>query len=212
VVVGWFAFGIIYNLRHGEAMLRWMQNGLPRVGEKTTLRWLGTSVAQLVIGKAKGPIRSLETLLVLAPRDVPWLWLFSSLQGRRDTLILRAQLGVPPRMDLELVDPISWTGRSALNQALKKGWVSQPYHEFQLLAPPEQLQLAQETLDRLDPSARNISPRYLRFSLRRDSPHLELHMGFPNPRQTDPAQFFDALISLARVIGERSKLADQRPA
>jgi hypothetical protein len=203
LVVGWFGFGIIYNLRHGEAILRWMQNGLPRVGQKTTLRWLGTSVAQLVIAKAKGPIRSLETLLVLAPRDVPWLWLLSSLQGRRDTLIFRAQLGVPPLMDLELVDPASWTGRSALKQALEKGWVSQPYHELQLLAAPGQLQLAQETLDRLDAPARDLSPQYRRFSLRRDSPHLELHLGFPNPRQTDPARFFDALISLARAIGER---------
>ncbi len=211
VVVGWFAFGIIYNLRHGEAVLRWMQKGLPRVGEKTTLRWLGTSVAQLVIAKAKapGPIRSLETLLVLAPRDVPWLWLLSGLQGRRDTLIFRAQLGVPPRVDLELVDPASWTGRSALKQALQQGWVSQPYHELQLLASPGLLPLAQETLDRLDPTVRNLCPRYARFSLRRDArqdaPHLELHMGFPNPRQTDPARFFDALISLARAVGEQSK-------
>ena len=203
LVVGWFGLGIIYNLRHGEAMLRWMQNGLPRVGQKTTLRWLGSSVAQLVIAKAKGPIRSLETMLVLAPRDVPWLWLISSLQGRRDTLIFRAQLGVPPLMDLDLVDPASWTGRLALKQALQKGWVSQPYREWQLLASAGQLQLAQEILDRLEASARNLSPQYRRFSLRRDSPHLELHVGFPNLRQTDPARFFEALISLARAVGER---------
>ncbi len=203
LIVGWFGVGIIYNLRHGEAILRWMQNGLPRVGQKTTLRWLGSSVAQLVIAKAKGPMRSLETLLVLAPRDVPWLWLLSSLQGRRDTLIFRAQLGIPPLMDLELVDPASWTGRSALKQAQAKGWVSQPYHDLQLLAAPGQLPLAQETLSRLDATARALSTQYRRFSLRRDSPHLEVHLAFPNPRQTDPAQFFDALISLARAIGER---------
>ena len=202
-VVGWFGVGIIYNLRHGEAVLRWMQNGLPRIGQKTTMRWLGTSVAQMVIAKAKGPFRSLETLLVLSPRDVPWLWLLSSLQGRRDTLIFRAQLSVPPPVDLELVDPASWTGRSALKQALARGWISQPYHELQLLASPVQMPLAQETLERLDAPARNLSPQYRRFSLRRDSPHLELHLGFPNPRQTDPARFFEALISLARAIGER---------
>jgi hypothetical protein len=203
LVIGWFGFGIIYNLRHGEAVLRWMQTGLPLIGEKTTLRWLGTSVAQMVIAKAKGPIRSLETLLVLSPRDVPWLWLLSSIQGRRDTLIFRAQLGIPPLMDLELLDPTSWTGRTAMNQALQKGWVSQPYHEQQLLASQGMLQLAQETLDRLDSTIRGLSLNYRRFSLRRDSPHLEVHIGFPNLRQTDPAQFFEALISLARAIGER---------
>ncbi len=203
LVVGWFGLGIIYNLRRGDSILRWMQKGLPRVGEKTTLRWLGTSVAQLVIAKAKGPIRSLETLLVLAPRDVPWLWLFSSLQGRRDTLIFRAQLGIPPPVDLELVDPASWTGRSALNQAVQKGWASRSYRDRQLLASPGQLPLAQETLDRLEASAQKLSSHYHRFSLRRDAPHLEVHVGFPDPRQTDAAQFFEALISLARAIGER---------
>jgi hypothetical protein len=210
--VGWFGAGIIYNLRHGEAMLRWMQAGLPRVGEKTTLRWLGTSVAQLIIARAKGPIRSLETLLVLAPRDVPWLWLISSLQGRRDTLIFRAQLGVPPLVELELVDPASWTGRAALSQALKNGWVSQPYHDLQLLASPGALPTAQETLDRLDSTVRAVSPHIRRFSLRRDTPHLELHIAFPDTRQTDANHFFDSLITLARVIGERCKAADQRPA
>lgn len=204
LVLGWFAFGIIYNLRHGEGILRWMQAGLPLIGEKTTLRWLGTSVAQLVIAKAKGPIRSLEMLLVLAPRDVPWLWLLSSLQGRRDTLIFRAQLDIPPLVDLELVDPASWTGRLALKEALQKGWASQPYHEHQLLASPGMLQLAQDTLDRLDSAAQNLSTHYRRFSLRRGSPHLEVHIGFPSPRQTDSAQFFNALIGLARAIGARN--------
>lgn len=206
LVVGWFGAGIIYNLRHGEAVLRWMQkpDGLKRIGEKTTLRWLGTSVAQMVIAKARDPIRSLETLLVLAPRDVPWLWLISSLQGRRDTLIFRAALNAPPLLDFELVDPGSWTGRSALNEALQRGWASQPYREYQLLAPPNLLSPARATLERLDAPARNLAPRYRRFSLRREQPHLELHLPFPDTRQADPAQYFEALISLARAVGERS--------
>lgn len=204
LVMGWFALGIIFNLRRGDAMLRWMQAGLPQIGERTTMRWLGTSVAALVIAKAKGPIRSLETLLVLAPRDVPWLWLLSSLQGRRDTLIFRAQLGTPPLVDLELVEPASWTGRSALKQAVQKGWESRPYGEMQLLAPQGLLNLAQTTLERLDQPARSLTSHYRRFALRRSSPHLELHLAFPDPRQADAVEFFKAFISLARAVGERS--------
>ncbi len=202
-VLGWFAYGVIYNLRRGEAMLRWMQSGLPQVGERTTLRWLGSSVAVMGIAKAKGPIRSLETLLVMAPRDVPWLWLLSSLQGRRDTLIFRAQLGTPPPVDLELIDPASWTGRTAMQEAVQRGWESQPYRDMKLLAPPGLLHLAQVTLERLELPARNLAPRYRRFGLRRGSPHLELHLAFPNPRQADAAEFFRALVGLARAAGER---------
>jgi hypothetical protein len=68
--MGWFAIGVVYNLRRGEALLKWMQGGLPSIGQKTTFRWLGTSVAELVIAHAKKPFRRLETLLVLKPRDV----------------------------------------------------------------------------------------------------------------------------------------------
>ena len=45
IIMGWFAFGVVYNLRRGDALLKWMQNGLPGIGQLTTFRWLGTSVA-----------------------------------------------------------------------------------------------------------------------------------------------------------------------
>ncbi len=81
VVMGWFAIGFIYNLRRGDAVLKWMQAGLPDIGPRTTFRWLGTSVAELVIAKAKNPFRRLETLLVLAPRDVFWMMIVSAFQA-----------------------------------------------------------------------------------------------------------------------------------
>jgi len=202
LVMGWFAFGVIYNLRRGEAVLRWLQGGLPRIGERTTLRWLGTSVAELVIAKAHSPFRRLETLLVLTPRDVPWMWLLAWLQHRRDTLIFRAQLVDPPTVDLEWVDPSSWTGKLALNQAIKRDWQSQPYHGLQLMAPAGALGSAHSTLERTSASAQELALHYWRFSLRRDSPHLELHLAFPDHHRTDAAQFFDALRQLSLAVGE----------
>lgn len=201
-IMGWFAFGIIYNLRRGEALLRWMQAGLPRIGERTTLRWLGSSVAELGIARAKGSIRRLDTLLVLSPRDTPWMWLITRLQGRRDTLIFRVQLSSPPYLDFELADPTSWTGRLALQQVAQRGWQSQPVQDLQLMAPAGLLALAEKTWKRLELPAQQLAPRYTRFSLRREAPHLELHLAFPDPRQVDAAQFFDALQGLARAVGE----------
>src|SRR5918912_1009386 len=114
VVMGWFAFGVVYNLRRGDAILKWMQAGLPGIGQKTTFRWLGTSVAELVIAHAKKPFRRLETLLVFKPRDVFWMTIAAYFQGRQDIVIFRAQLVLAPITDLELVDPKSWSGRGVL--------------------------------------------------------------------------------------------------
>jgi len=204
VVMGWFAFGVIYNLRRGDAVLKWMQAGLPGIGPRTTFRWLGTSVAELVIAQAKRPFRRLETLLVMAPRDVFWMAIAAAVQGRRDTLIFRAALHTPALLDLELADPRSWTGRSALRQVASRGWEAREYRGLQLMAPRGLLDLAAKTLDQLTPAMQRLSPRYLRLSLRKATPNLEIHLPFPDYRHADGAAYFEALRDLAQAVGERA--------
>ncbi len=206
LIMGWFALGTIYNLRRGNSLLHWMRGGLPRIGEKTTFRWLGTSVAQLGIEQAKKPFRRLETMAVLAPRDVPWMWLTAYSRGRRDTLIFRGQLSSPPCMNLELADPSCWTGREALQQASGQGWDSQSYPDsLQLMAPAGQLPQALKLLAAVEASSRRLGPHLWRFGLRRDSPHFEIHLAFPDRQNPDASQWFEDLRDLARAV------ADYRP-
>ena len=203
IIMGWFAFGVIYNLRRGDALLKWMQNGLPDIGQRTTFRWLGTSVAEMVIAHAKKPFRRLETLLVLKPRDVFWMTILAYFQGREDIVIFRAQLSTAPLVDLELVEPKSWSGRAALNQLTERKWESKTYRGLQLMAPKGLLELATTVLDQLATPMQKLSPRYARFSLRRENPNLELHVPFPAYRSSDAAHYFEALRELAQTIGER---------
>lgn len=202
VIMGWFALGIIYNLRRGSALLKWMQGGLPKIGERTTFRWLGSSVAELKIAQAKKPFRQFELLVFLAPRDVPWLWAFSALRGRRDTLILRGQLGSQPKVDLELTDPKSYTGRMALADVTRRGWESQPYGDLLLLAPKGYPDLARSTVEALTGSRDRLSPTFTRFALRRTQPHLEIHIPFPDPKTRDADEFFETLRDLARAVSQ----------
>jgi len=203
IIMGWFAFGVIYNLRRGDALLKWMQGGLPGIGQRTTFRWLGTSVAELVIAHAKKPFRRLETLLVFRPRDVFWMTIAAYFQGRDDIVIFRAHLHTVPLVDLELVDPKTWSGRSTSQQVAQRKWESKTYEGMQLMAPKGLLDLATTTIDGLAAPMQKLSPRYARFSLRRDAPNLELHVPFPAYRTSDAAQYFEALRDLARAIGER---------
>jgi len=203
IIMGWFAFGVIYNLRRGDALLKWMQDGLPDIGQKTTFRWLGTSVAELVIAHAKKPFRRLETLAVLKPRDVFWMTIAAYFQGRDDIVIFRAQLSTAPPVDLELGDSKTWSGRNALNQVRERKWESKTYHSLQFMAPMGLLDLATTTLDRLALPMQKLSSRYARFSLRRGEPNLELHVPFPDYRTLDAKLYFETLRELARSISER---------
>jgi hypothetical protein len=108
VVMLWFAFGTQRNIRRGNDLLRWLQEGLPILGERTTLRWLGSTAAELTIASARAPFRDAQVLVVLEPRDVPLLWLFGRSRGRRDFVIVRGNLQRPPRFVLEAADPTAW--------------------------------------------------------------------------------------------------------
>lgn len=204
IFMGWFAFGVIYNLRRGEALLKWMQTGLPRIGERTTFRWLGTSVAELVIAHAKSPFRRLETLLVLKPRDVFWMTILAAIQGRDDIVIFRAHLSTPPLLDLELADSKTWSGRASLRQLSQRGWESRPYQNLQLMAPKGLLDLAALTVEKLAIPMQGLSPRYVRLSLRKDVPNFEIHIPFPDHRNAEATSYFEALRSLARAVTERN--------
>lgn len=204
VFMGWFAVGMIYNLRRGDKILKWMQDGLPLIGQRTTFRWLGSSVAEMAIAKAKRPFHRMDVLLVLKPRDVFWMTITAFFQGRDDVLIFRAALAAPPLLDLELADPKTWTGRDALRKAAKRNWEATDYHGLRLMAPKGLLNLAAETLDRLAAPLQSLSPRYVRFSLRKTSPNMEIHLPFPNPRETDAKAYFQSLCDLGRAVGERN--------
>lgn len=204
VFMGWFAIGMIYNLRRGDSILKWMQAGLPLIGQKTTFRWLGSSVAEMGIAKAKRPFQRMDTLLVLKPRDVFWMTIIALFQGRDDVLIFRAALSTPPLLDLELADPKTWSGREALGKATKRGWEGTDYHGLRLMAPKGLINLAASTVDRLADPMQRLSPRFVRLSLRKTSPNMEVHLPFPDPKAMDAKAYFQSLCDLGRAVGERN--------
>jgi len=198
VIMGWFAFGVLFNLRRGNAVVRWLQGGLPLLGEKTTFRWLGSSVAQMEISRPRQPFRAVQLMLVLAPRDVPWFWLMAALRGRRDILIFRARLAGTPTSDLELADSAAWTGKTALVDVVQKGWVCEPYKGYRLCAPQGTLGNARKVLPGLEAALLPASCTLVRLGMRSDGQQVEVHVPLPRVAQ-DARAYFKALQALART-------------
>jgi hypothetical protein len=191
-VVGWFAAGTHYNVRKGDQTLRWLQQGLPLIGEKTTLRWLGSSVVELKIHQAKAPFREAEVVLVLEPRDVALLWWIARLRGRRDLFIFRATLNKRPRIELEAHDPKSWT----LGPPEKhEGWESVTAPE-PLVAHASQRRSASDVLSA---AALDGCPP-VRFTLRATVPHLEAQWLLNDIRKHEPREIFEALRGIAERV------------
>jgi len=199
IILGWFAVGSTVNVRKGHAALRWLEGGLPSLGERTTVRWLGTTAIDMRIAKAKPPVEQAAVVVFLEPRDLPWLWVLSRGRGRRDTLIIRARLRRAPADELEVLDRASWSGRDAQRRIGEKRWsVREPVSPGDL-AVYYRFPRSLDTADALIAIAKGGGLSVRRLALQPEDVHLELHADLP--ASTVPAaEFFTAV----RAIGERA--------
>ncbi len=122
LILGWFAIGTQWNIRKGDSVLKWLQDGLPVIGERTTMQWLGSSVLKLNIEKANEPFRSAETLIVFEPRDVVLLWGWARMRGRRDLFIFRSELRSQPQFEIEALEPGAWSTDGIEKSVKKNRW------------------------------------------------------------------------------------------
>jgi hypothetical protein len=204
LVLGWFALGVVYNIRRGNAVLKWLQGGLPRLGERTTLRWLGSSAVVLEIAKARSPFRRVDLMLVLEPRDVPWFWLLARSRGRRDVLILRGQLVTAPPQEFAWFAPGSWSERERSRTDAGRGWPAEQVDGLRLQTPPGSKAGNRPAADAGLAAARQLHPTIWQLSARRGLPHLELHLPLPDPRQTEAAAYCEQIRRLAEVVGRKA--------
>jgi len=178
----WFAIGTQLNVRRGNAFLRWLQGGLPLMGKRTTMRWLGSSAVELVIAEPTTPFRAVTLILVLEPRDLPWLWALARTRGRRDVVIIRADLQSAPRADLEVAEAGSWSARLPIQvgddmaELYPIDWPSSRRGPVSAQASAGfDRSRAVRAWAALDDASAGIT----RLSVRRTVPHLEVHLRPP---------------------------------
>ena len=202
-VLGSFALGTQWNIRKGDQVLRWLTEGLPLIGERTTYRWLGSSVLELKIAKANAPFRNAETLVVFEPRDILLLWWWSRLRGRRDLMIFRAQLTAAPGFELEIFDPTAWTTHQSERDLKNKQWT-----QFDLPANPtlrayHSAKADLTVIPRLVNLATHLDGTLARISVHRDLPNLEIHWRLPDLKTKSAHDPFVKLQQIAAEILRR---------
>jgi len=195
VLVAWFAAGTIWNVSRGRALMRWMQGGLSALGERTTVRWLGSTAVEMVIRHGKAPFTNVTLLIFLEPRDTPWTWAIGRASGRRDTLIIRGGLCRIPDLELEGLDSRSWSGRDALPR-VPRAW---PVRQAAIRGAVDVHHASAAALTRaheLLTLAHHAGLEVKRLSVRRAEPNFQLHILLPSERQR-PDDFFNTVHTLA---------------
>ncbi len=197
-LMAWFAAGSIFNIRKGKAALAWLQSGLPLIGERTTVRWFGTTGVEMTIAKAKAPFDRATLVIFMEPRDVPWVWGPSRARGRRDTLIFRGDFEHAPSIDLEALDMASWSGREIRSRLKQERWSEREPRKAGDVRLFYKFERAAGIGDTLLSLARGAGMTVRRLSVRRGEPHLQIHVDLP-PFSASGTELFEAV----RAIGER---------
>jgi len=194
VVVGWFAAGTYWNVRKGTSAMGWLQDGLPLVGEKTTLRWLGSSAMQLKIEQAKPPFRNAEVLVLLEPRDISVLWVWARLRGRRDLFIFRGHTRNLPRCEFEAFRPGSWSAREVERKLRNQDWKPVATNQGLVTYAPEPAPAAPGLIQALSLSSCPL----LRLGVHRRDPNLEVQWPLDHLQRHPARTVFQTLQGVAQ--------------
>ena len=196
VFVGWFAAGMMLNVRKGNAMTCWMQEGLPLIGEKTTHRWLGSSGVELKLQNPSKPFSRVELFILLEPRDVPFLWAYFHARGRRDVLIVRCHTH-SPRFQLEVFDPKAWTTRDLHEESGRAQWSTIDAPGAGLIARGEG---RVENAAQLAGLAAGCGLPLVRLGIRRSAPELEVQWEISRYQTVSSRRLFENLRQIAQQL------------
>ncbi len=194
IVVGGFALGTQRNIHRGNNAMAWAQGGLPLVGEKTTVRWLGSSVLQLKIQNARRPFREVEVLFVLEPRDIAPLWFLARARGRRDLFIFRSRLHTLPDFEFEAFAPTAWSARGREAQLRSQKWQPVTVHDPLVAYAPEPPSAASRLLDLAALSGCPL----VRLSIQRHDPNFEVHWPLAELQKLPASAVFETLRKLGQ--------------
>ena len=199
VLLFWYLIGMQYNIRRARRALKWLELGLPIIGEKAALNWSGVSQVQIQIGKAKEPFRLGEVQIQLVPREIPLWWLWRRSQPAQDVLIFRAHMRTAPRFDM-----VSHSPHVPADEQLKRSGAGQ-WNAVQgglanAMNADIRGNISPYAVNRLIVQTTLEGMTLTRLIVHRSAPNLEVHYLLPKFEQVSSQRLFTSLHQLGAEI------------
>ena len=203
VVIGLCAFlilgyirGFYYNRQRAGQIFAWLKEGLETLGPVSAGDKLPgmASGGRLEVKRAAAPLKRVEAVYLLAPRENLLFWLFHILQGKRDELILWFTYQSRPEQDVEVAQSGDRQFESRLKAADKK--------KLTVSDGPRGLLFASEQKKggALPGKVQSFLEQYgsviYRLALRDNKPHLFLRVNLRVMHSVSAPEFFSALREL----------------
>jgi hypothetical protein len=200
-LLAWFVGGNELMRRRARRLAIWSKRALDPLGGQQSVRWLTQQAFRLELERLppRTHIRSASLTGLVEAWDVPFVWLWNRLHGRRDMILVQLQLATQPAWGLELYRPGTLLAGDARDFARQEHWAEQPLDEFVVASAGEPAnQLASRLLNVLEAERR----RLVRLALRRQGTHLTIALNIPDPQQLEPGDLSRLLERLIRALAQ----------
>ncbi|HZQ05517.1 MAG TPA: hypothetical protein VFD70_02995 [Anaerolineae bacterium] len=201
VLLCWYLLGTQFNIRRARRAIKWLEQGLPVIGEKASLNWSGVSHVQLIVNKAKDPFRSAELVIDLQPRELPLYWFWKQRKNQKDTIIFRAQLRAAPRFDL-----VSHSPHVPADEHLKRSgsgqWTAVQGGLANAMTADIRGSISPYAVNRLIVQTTLDGVTLTRLVVHRSAPNIEVHYLLPLFEQVSAQRVFTSLHQLGEEIAQ----------
>jgi len=199
VVLGfWFLVGYLFNRQKVRTISGAVEAALKKYGRVSAIRRLGNSGVQFIVEKAETPFRQIELVFLLEARENPFLWLTERIRGRRDELVLRANLRTAPAQEICLVE--------SQDREFKARLLGEAEKPYDWIAAPAGLEMARRgakddvMVERLARFLDGFGNAVRRVSIQSKEPHLTVRAKL----STDGVMSAEGLLAAIRNVVHRS--------
>jgi len=194
LLVLWYPFGRQMNRRRGLQVLRWLREGIRTYGCQASVNWVGASAFGVDVQGGLGPFKRVGMMVLLEAREMLLLWIINRLRGQRDILVIKGDLRLKPKTDLEVMRR-GWRAERAMRALEKEGWTVDGLNGMFIA-----LKRDAEIASRLT-SALSEAVGLVRLSLRKRSPHLVANFHLSDLEAMRAESLFHFLEKVMEIAG-----------
>src|ERR671933_2664414 len=89
VLLVWYLAGNELMRRRARRLALWSKRAVDPLGGRQSVRWLSQQAFRLEGEALRAPLQSVAVTGLVESMDVPMLWFFNRLRGRRDLVLLQ---------------------------------------------------------------------------------------------------------------------------
>lgn len=195
----WYFSWRYWLRRRSRRVVGWVELAFRRYGKISGVQWLSPSRFQLDLRLKSGTFRDAHLIVQLAPREMPFSWLWYRLHNHQETATFAADLDSAPAFDLD-VQNHRWCGTCpsdpAKSLASNRNWSAEKLGTMVITTRRD---WQHDIVNMMDALRASRSYEFLKIAFRKTAPHFSatVALNAMEPDALAEVNVFDVIRELA---------------